>query len=234
MIHKHPPFSTVQRRQLVEQVIQQLQEQIYFNKLEVGVKLPPEPELMVNFNVGRSTIREAVRALVHAGLLEIRQGDGTYVRARSVETEPLAQRLRRAAVLEVYEVRRILELEMAQLAAQHRDEADLAQMRTCLDKRLADKQTGDAAAYLDADIAFHIAVAAATKNSVLADLYQTFSIVLRDGLMKLITDSVSGEDQAPLHEGLFNAIVRGDSADARYWTAKYLDSTMQQLRELLG
>ncbi len=234
MVSNRPPFSAVQRRHLVEQVIQQIQEQICLNKLEVGVKLPPEPELMVKFGVGRSTIREAVRALVHAGFLEVRQGDGTYVRARSVEAEPLAQRLRRSAVLEVYEVRRILELEIARLAAHHRDEADLAQMRTCLDKRLAAQQAGDVAAYLDADISFHIAVAAASKNSVLADLYQTFSTALRDALTKLIAEPVPGEDQAPLHERLFNAIVRGDGAEAQRWTAEYLDSTMQRLHKLLG
>jgi GntR family transcriptional regulator, transcriptional repressor for pyruvate dehydrogenase complex len=76
-------FKNVQQRKLGDQVIQQLQEKISLGELKPGDKIPTEAELMSMFGVGRSTIREAVRVLVNAGLLEVRQGDGTYVLDRT-------------------------------------------------------------------------------------------------------------------------------------------------------
>ncbi|RMD78800.1 MAG: FadR family transcriptional regulator, partial [Chloroflexi bacterium] len=72
---------TITRRRLVEQVIDHLRQQIATGTYPIGSRLPPEPQLMAQIGVGRSTVREAIRALAHEGLLEVRQGDGTYVRA---------------------------------------------------------------------------------------------------------------------------------------------------------
>ncbi|MBV9387551.1 MAG: FadR family transcriptional regulator [Chroococcidiopsidaceae cyanobacterium CP_BM_ER_R8_30] len=224
----------VQRRQLAEQVVEKLQELIMQGEVDVGAKLPPEPELMVQLGVGRSTLREAVRVLTHMGILEVRQGDGTYVRAKTVKTEPLERRLQRAAILEVYEVRRLLELEIARLAATRRDETDLAHMRHCLQERRTAQSVGDRSAFFNADVAFHLAVANASKNAVLAELYQTFATALRSALVKLDTDTeVQRTDQAALHEQVLNAIAAGDADGAERWTAEFLDRISQQLQQML-
>ncbi len=220
----------IQRQPLVDQVIEQLQQRIAQGEFEVGAKLPSEPELTDLLGVSRSTLREAVRVLVHIGLLEVRQGDGTYVRARSAISEPLERRLQRAAILEVYEVRRILELEIARLAAQRRDKNDLDQMRKSLQQRKSALDIGDEEAFLNADLAFHQAVAIASKNSVLIELYQTFSTVVRDALAKLVTDAeIHRADQTMLHEQLLDAITIGDAEAAEQWTAKFLEAILQQL-----
>lgn len=226
-------FRGVQQRKLGDQVIQQLQEKISLGELQPGNKIPTEPELMSLFGVGRSTIREAVCVLVKAGLLEVRQGDGTYVLNKTGSPEPLEHRLRRAAILEVYEVRRLLELEIAKLAAQRRTGDDLARMRESLDRLRAAKWGEDNRAYVASDLAFHLAIAAASKNSVLTDLYLSFANVLRDALEKLLSDPELYQNQLALHEQLLAAIERKDEQAAEYWTAENLDRTMQDLQTLL-
>lgn len=226
-------FKSVQQKKLGDQVLQQLQEKISLGELRPGDKIPTEPELMSMFGVGRSTIREAVRVLVKAGLLEVRQGDGTYVLNKTVASEPLEHRLRRAAILEVYEVRRILELEIAKLAALRRTEDDLISMRKSLVKRHEARRIDDNRAYVDSDLAFHLAVAAASKNSVLVDLYCSFSNAVRDALEKLISDRELYQNQIAIHEQLLEAIERKDAQAAEYWTTENLDRTMSDLQALL-
>lgn len=185
---------------------------------------------MTQFGVSRSTLREAVRVLTHIGLLEVRQGDGTYVRAKTELTE-LARRLQQAAIEEVYEVRRILELEIARLAAQRRDEVDLAQMQESLQHRERARQTGDAAAFLEADVVFHLAVAVSSKNAVLVEVYQTFVRSLREALAQLIrSDKPVGQpEQAQLHQQLLDAIAVGDANAAVCWTEEILNEIQRQL-----
>jgi len=173
-------MATVERRPLAQQVVERLRDLLGGDEFPVGARLPTEPELMARFGVGRSTVREAVRVLAHLGMVEVRQGDGTYVRApaQGNDAEPLAARLRRARLAEVFEVRAILEPAIAGLAAAHRDEADLVRLRSLLDQEDRARAAGDDAGRIAAALAFHQALADATHNGVLADLYRTFSAVL--------------------------------------------------------
>lgn len=227
-------FKNIERKKLGDQVIHQLQEKISLGELKAGEKIPTETELMTLFGVGRSTVREAVRVLAKAGLLEVRQGDGTYVLDRTNNLEPLEHRLRRASILEVYEVRRALELEIAKLAARRRSEEDLLAMRESLAKRREARRVNDKRSYVDADLLFHLAIAAASKNSVLTDLYFSFSNTVRDALDKLISDQELHKNQISIHEQLLAAIERQDEQAAVYWAAQNLDKTMEDLQESLG
>src|SRR6202034_1339620 len=103
------PLTSLRRSPLVELAVSQLREQVLSGQWPVGGRLPAETELAQRLEVGRSTVREAVRALVHAGLLETRQGSGTYVRSLTpgADWEP---RLRRGGVLAVYVARRALDV----------------------------------------------------------------------------------------------------------------------------
>src|SRR5258707_3271872 len=164
--------SPVRRQPLVNQVLDYLQQQITTGMFPVGSKLPSEPELMVTLSIGRSTLREAMRVLAHMGLVDVRPGDGTYIRVPAPEAESLGQRLQRARVIEVYEVRHTLELECACLAALRRDEADLDALRQALqDRRGVLPLWGEQAAFFDADLIFYISIARATQKTMLADLY---------------------------------------------------------------
>lgn len=200
------------RQRLVEQVIEHLRQQLKTQTYPVGSRLPPEPQLMAQLGVGRSTVREAIRALAHEGLLEVRQGDGTYVRATAV-AEPLAARLRQAKVQEVHEVRRALELEVVALAAERRNDDDLAEIRRWLAARSAALTNGDTATALAADIELHCAIARATHNPMLSDLYRMFAVALRDALGVLWDAAAPAVDDRS-HVDLVAAIAAGDAATA--------------------
>jgi GntR family transcriptional repressor for pyruvate dehydrogenase complex len=224
-------FQTLKRSPLVDEVVVQLQKKISSGGIRRGDKIPTEPELMEQFGVGRSTIREAVGVLVHAGLLEKRQGFGTYLVADMNIQEPLDQRLRRAEILEVYEVRLMLELEIAKFAAERRDESDLQQMRQNLDNRHAALKKGDMNEYVNADILFHLSVAVASKNSVVIDLYRTFSSVLRDTLRMQVAHAKVSDPTKIFHENLYQSIKDQDVEAAVHWTLEHLDGTVAQLKK---
>src|SRR5215470_18915850 len=104
------PLRSTERTALVPQVIEQLQSQITSGEWAVGSRIPPEPDLAAALGVGRNTLREAVLALVHAGMLERRQGSGTYVIAATELSSTVARHVADAGVDEVLEVRRAFEV----------------------------------------------------------------------------------------------------------------------------
>jgi len=221
---------SVGRRQVVDDVIAQLEERIADGTFPVGGRLPTEPELMTLCGVGRSTVREAVRALAHTGVLEVRQGCGTFVRASQPAAGALEAQLRRATIREVYEVRRLLELETARLAAARRAPDDLAALRAHLDARDAARAAGDDAAFVAADVGFHEAVARAAHSALLLELYRTFARTLRETLVVQVRDAtLAVGDVAPLHEALLDAIARRDADAAVRVTADLLDRTTERL-----
>ncbi|MFA1540168.1 FadR/GntR family transcriptional regulator [Actinomadura monticuli] len=201
---------TARRSSLVDQVIGQLRDEIVGGTWAVGGKIPPEPVLAETLGVGRNTVREAVRALTHAGLLESRQGDGTYVRATSELSGAVRRRLETAELVEILEVRRGLEVEAARLAATRRTEADIAAITAALARRDASWAAGEHAAFVEADLAFHTAVVDATHNRVLMDLYRDFSAVLRAGI------GAAGVllEHADVPHGPIAAAVEAGDADA--------------------
>jgi len=214
----------IKKQQLFDQVIEYLSNMIVSGAYKIGDKLPTEPQLMEELGVGRSTLREAIRALAHNEILDVRQGDGTYIRSLPTGGETLVQRLRRAKVGEVQEVRRTLELEIVKLACLRHGKGHLQNIRKRLKERRAALAKADMQALLDADVAFHCSLAEATGNEVLADLYKTFALSLRQALATL-WDASDFEQSAMaiLHEELVEAITEGDAARASSITTSLLD-----------
>ncbi|WP_306333433.1 FadR/GntR family transcriptional regulator [Streptomyces sp. KL118A] len=226
-----PPLGSVRPSPLVEQAAGRLREQITGGTWPVGTKLPGETTLAKELGVGRSTVREALRALAGAGLVQPRQGSGVFV----IATEPVEDwptRLRRAAVADVYEVRMLVEVQAARLAALRRTDDDIAAMRAALEGRRAVAAEGDAV-FVDADIALHAAVVAAARNPVLTDLFAEFAPALREGLINLLelTDVRAEEanhgDRA--HADLVRAVEAKDSEEAARVAQAELQSTLRLL-----
>ncbi|MCW8379331.1 FadR/GntR family transcriptional regulator [Streptomyces justiciae] len=210
------PLGPLRPSPLVEQAAERLRARIAAGHWEVGGKLPGETTLARELGVGRSTVREALRALAGAGLVQPRQGAGVFVLA----TEPTPDwptRLRRAAVTDVYEVRMAVEVQAARLAARRRTPEDVAAMEAALEGRRAAAALDDLA-FVDADIAFHAAVVAGAHNPVLDDLFAEFTPVLRRGLVDLLAlTGLRAQDPNTAdaeHLALVRAITAGDAERA--------------------
>jgi DNA-binding FadR family transcriptional regulator len=154
---------------LAAQVAEQLRQRIGSGEFPVGAKLPTEAQLAQDLGVSRNSVREGVRALVHAGMLRARAGDGTYVTATDALTPALLRRTTSERAVHVEEVRRLLEREGARLAALRATPAQRAALRAANTARLA-ARTG--AEYLAADLTFHHVLVAASGNPLLCDLYR--------------------------------------------------------------
>ncbi|MEH0422234.1 FadR/GntR family transcriptional regulator [Streptomyces sp. B21-083] len=215
-----PPLSHPRRSALSEQVIAALRNQITSGEWPVGSRIPTEPELVAQLGVARNTVREAVRALAHNGLLDIRQGSGTYVVATSELAGVMHHRFADADRRHIAELRSTLESGAAELAALRRTERDLKQLDALLARREDAWASGDAEAFVTADASLHMAVVAASHNDVMTAMYADLGEVLRDWLR----DDVGGRltpqsyvDHAPLVE----AIRAGDATAAAREAAGY-------------
>src|SRR5882757_7038491 len=120
---------------LADQVIARLRAEIVSGAWPVGSRIPTEPELVERLGVARNTVREAVRALAHNGLLDIRQGSGTFVVATSELAGVMGRRFADANPLHVAELRASLEATAAALAARRRDDTDLRHLEQLLERR---------------------------------------------------------------------------------------------------
>lgn len=212
-----------QRRPLVDQVIAGLTELIEHEGLQVGDRLPSEPRLAARLGVARSTLREAIRALSHTGRLEARRGSGTYV-SMPVDTE-IDARLAGARVHEVFEVRRALEVLIAEVSPLRRTEAHVAQLRAALDDCREHAGSGDVPAFIDADSRFHKVAGEATCNAVLVELNGVLHRSLEPALVA-VAGVVELHRATDRHQVLLDAIVDRDPAAAVAATRAHLDETV--------
>lgn len=212
----------LQRHNLADAVVSKLQQQLSLGEYQAGQKLPSEPELMQQFGVGRSTIREAIRILANTGLLSVRQGSGTFVEIQNGIAEPLSQRLRRANAGDLDEVRQLLEIKAAEKAALHRTKKDIEKMKLLLKRRDTAAKAGDTEEVIRVDIQFHIAIAAASRNDILADLYRTFAEQVSRHFLEVHHSTESFIQSQSWHESLLKSIVDQDPRKAWQWAAKIL------------
>ncbi|WP_433570971.1 FadR/GntR family transcriptional regulator [Streptomyces sp. CA-251247] len=213
-------LTSPRRSGLTDQVIAQLRNQITSGEWPVGSRIPTEPALVEQLGVARNTVREAVRALAHNGLLDIRQGSGTYVLATSELAGVMHRRFADASPRHIAEVRSTLESSAARMAAERRTERDLKQLDALLARREEAWATGDAERFVAVDATFHLAVVAASHNDVLSELYADLGDLLRDWLR----DDVGGElrpENHMDHARLVEAIRAGDGDAAAAEAARY-------------
>ncbi|MET7395012.1 FCD domain-containing protein [Dactylosporangium sp. NPDC005572] len=207
---------------LATQVADQLKALIAAGDWPIGTRIPAEHRLTEELGVSRNTIREALSALVHVGLLEARPGDGTYVRADSELQVSLGRRVAAADPDDAFEVRALLEHRGARRAALHATAEDVARLRELLEHRDAARDAADLPGFVEADFAFHRAVVIAGGNPLLAELYQHLSPVIT----QLINETAAlHEDRAvhELHHRLVDAIAAGDPAAAEACSVALVD-----------
>src|ERR1017187_4868746 len=182
-----PKLKPVSRVTLGEQVAAQLAEQISEGHWLPGDKLPSETELCASLCVGRSTLREALKSLAYVGLVQMRPGEGTYVLD---STQSPVDRIRTSGLLrtekereDVSEARLILETELAAMAAERLELADLERLEEILEdmKRCLAR---DGREYAALDVDFHLAIAKCSKNQLLHELLVPIRSVLQEFIAK--------------------------------------------------
>jgi DNA-binding FadR family transcriptional regulator len=222
-----PVLRTARRAGLIDQVIEQLRDQITSGAWGIGARIPTEAELAQLTGTSRNTVREAVQSLVHSGLLERRQGSGTYVLAASELAGAVSRRVAGAHRLHVLEVRRTLEVGAAQLAAQRRTDEDVARMRELIATRNAFTRSGDHEGTLAHDVLLHRAICHAAHNPVLADLYENFLDALGENVRSNF--DVNGHIDENEHVDLVDAIAAGDADRAATEAACFLDVMLEEM-----
>ncbi|MFB6960496.1 FadR/GntR family transcriptional regulator [Streptomyces sp. NPDC056309] len=204
----------IERVSLVEAASRQLRAQIESGRWEVGRRLPSEGELAERLGLSRVSIRAAVHGLAQMGLLTTRQGDGTYVAARDATDVAIRRRLDDAHDGDVLEVRRGLDILAAGLAATRRTQHDITALDDALARRAAAGTAGDEAAFVAADVDFHLHVARASHNELLVELYSTFTRALADSIRDDRCLKVFTQGRDTWHNTLATAIAEGDADKA--------------------
>ena len=212
----------IQRKTLAQEVADLLKHRIRSGAFAVGSKLPAEPELMKEFGVGRSSIREAVKLLSHSGFVNVQQGLGTFV-INHHGSEALQEEIRNADFAEIFEVRRILEVQIIEKSAQNRSTQDLELLHKNLDDRRKFAEGGNLAECKQADINFHINVANSCGNRILASLYKTLSQHLAEFFDVVHKDTNEFLKSQETHELLLEGIEEQN-----------LDKAMKATQVILG
>jgi GntR family transcriptional repressor for pyruvate dehydrogenase complex len=214
-------FSPVKTRKVYEEIVGQIKQLIIDGKLQPGDKLLSERELSEKLNVSRASVREAFSALEIMGIITIRPGEGSFVRQVSYEgmLEPLAFLLQVeiSDITQVLEVRKILEVETAALAAERATPAGLTEIRRALDymrEELEARGIGD-----QSDDAFHLALAQAADNPILVKVMSTISDLMTNTFrvlrQKLFLIDHMGDYIYYSHLRIYEAIAAGDPKLAR-------------------
>ena len=220
------------KKLLATQVEDQLMDYIINTPVNIGEKIPNEYELAETYGVGRSTIRETVKSLVSKGILEVRRGAGTYViSTNSLENDPLGLSKftdKYELALELFEVRLMLETEIASLAAQKASDEDKKKIMNLCEE--VEKLYRSGKNHTKKDVEFHTAIANASGNSVVCTLmpliHTTIVTFVNLTYHKLMEETIQ------THKAIAEAIQRGDSVGAKCAMIMHLTYNRQMLVKL--
>jgi GntR family transcriptional repressor for pyruvate dehydrogenase complex len=212
-----------------------LKENILSGKLKEGERLSTQEELARQFGVSRTVMREALRTLSSLGLIESRQGRGTFVRSPDAETlmKPMfhALVLDEVSTRELMETRYYLERIIARLAAKRIDDEQIESLRTLVSSMEQHVKDGNLDAFVKEDLAFHLELANISKNSILRRLTET----LREMMFNLVNNvsQIPGtaEQAVELHKKIFHALSQKDPDLADQAMRQHLLDTIHALRE---
>ncbi|MBI1879147.1 MAG: FadR family transcriptional regulator [Chloroflexi bacterium] len=219
-------FKSLQREAtLSDRVTDQIENLIIANHLQPGDQLPPERELARQFGVSRTVVREAIRGLVAKSLLEVRSGGGTVVRRPTAEVvaQSMSLFLRGAQPTvnyeKIHEVRRLLEIEIAGLAAERHTEADLVRIEENLAR---------------IDIAFHAALAQATHNELFNLLLDSLADIMYEVRISGFTVPNAMARGLTYHSAIFEQVQASNPAGARRAMSEHLAEAAETQRHTLA
>ncbi|MFJ7467701.1 FadR/GntR family transcriptional regulator [Peribacillus frigoritolerans] len=233
-------YKKIKPKKIYEEVSDELYEMIRSGSLKPGEQLDSIQQLAENFQVGRPAIREALSALSSMGLIEIKQGEGTFVKTfdPAIMNHPLSAALLmdQDNIKHLLEVRKILESGTAEVAAKKRTEENLIELKDMLfnmekvsdDEELSDK----------ADISFHVAVANASQNELLITLMNHVSELMTEKMrdirrVALYSEEMTLKQLYQQHVRIYDAIVAQDEDEARSAMLFHLQSVEESLDRVI-
>lgn len=217
---------TIKRQSIYEQVVEHLRKYIIDNGLRPGDPLPTELELAKQLRVSRQSVREAVKVLASVGVVETRPRDGS--RLREANTQNLSEHLgfmfalKGATFSELVETRIVLECAFLPLVIEKADESDFQRMEAAIDKMRSNRE--NLQAFTQADMEFHQALVAATKNRVMAG----FGVMLHEFFRQMQEEEgisiriEKSSDTIADHEGIVSALRKKDLPEAQQIMQKHL------------
>jgi GntR family transcriptional repressor for pyruvate dehydrogenase complex len=209
-------IAPIKSTRIYEEIVRQIKGMIAEGRLKSGDQLPPERDLAEKFLVSRTSVREALRALESVGLIEIRPGEGTFVREISVDSlvEPLALVLlsQRAMTSELFEARRLLEPSIAGLAARRATRDEVHEMERILDEQAREIAAGNTG--LAQDAAFHAALGTAAHNRAITRIVHALMDLLAQSREEAISTPGRPTRSHEDHRRILDAVKAGDAAAA--------------------
>jgi GntR family transcriptional repressor for pyruvate dehydrogenase complex len=226
---RHEAISTEIARQLLAYLLA--------GDIRPGQKIPSERKLSEVLGVGRSVVREALKSLTLLGLVEVRQGDGTYLRSTESSLLPDSIEwgllLSHRRTLDLIEARRYLEEVLVGLAAERRDEADLLALRGLIGDMREAAAVHDPDRFTAADVAFHLRISRSAGNETLGQVLQGVGTLLRVWVSRVMHAAHSFEPSLNEHIPVFEAIERGDATAARTAMRSHMDQAFKRLAATL-
>jgi GntR family transcriptional repressor for pyruvate dehydrogenase complex len=223
------------RQQPVAQVTRTLLDYLLSGEIERGSRIPPERQLAEALGVGRSSVREAIKSLSLLGLLDVRQGDGTYLSRSASDLLPQVIEwgllLGERRIFDLVEARGEIEVLVAGLATQRADDAGVARLRERLE---ALRDAGDdVLRYVDADVALHLEIATLTNNEIFISLITSLRSLLGVWAKRVLEHAGETESSFAMHEPIVDAIAAGDVDAAKEAMRAHMERADRRLREAL-
>lgn len=223
-------YKVVRTSRLYEQIVQQIEDSVLNGTLKPGDQLPAERELAQRLGVSRTAVREAVKALREKGLVEAYSGRGTFItdgttHAARQSFDLMVKIGQQESSSHLAELRLILEPGIAAVAAARVQEEDLAAMREAV--AVMERAQADPAAYIEADLDFHLALAEAAANPLILSLIDSIVGLLREQRIKIFNVEGGPQRGQVHHKRILDAMERHDSEMAR----NAMRAHLEQVRE---
>jgi GntR family transcriptional repressor for pyruvate dehydrogenase complex len=211
----------LERSRLYEDLGERLGQFARESKMALGDRFPPERELAQQLRVSRTSVRQAMVVLQALGFVDVRHGEGIFLRRMRGFGESLPKLLeRRRRLPEVLEAREALEVKLAELAAARRTKEDLAAMQAAL--RIMEKEIKIKGIGTDGDAAFHHAIAAAARNDVLLHLIDAMADAIQETRVESLSEPGRPPRSLEAHRRILRAIEAGTPSKAAAAMRKHL------------
>lgn len=223
----------LKKTRLYEEIIKQIQDLIRKGLLKPGDRLPPERELAVQLNVSRTAIREALRSLEMMGFIESKVGGGTFIRQVTLDNviDPFSNILAqdKKLIIELIEVRMLLETEIAKLAALRINDEKAAHIEKTIE--LMEKEVKDGGIGLEGENAFHNALALTAENTAMMKILNMCGDLLSS--TREATLKIHGQPEKSIkdHRKIFEAVRKGDERLAKSLMKEHLVKAQKNLEQ---